>query len=199
MGSFFFRGWEDGAGEEEAAGIEPWNSPSSLLTPARRDPAWESLLGSRQAGKPQQRSQKPRWLQALPPSREPPRESAWRSLSVCSGSGQGRARPGNLALAVPGAEPEGHREREPRARAEPGPAPLPGRSPAAFSCCFRSECQPLSLDQPKSCSRRGRGRGRPARAAGRASPTDAAAHEPGRARRPSRLGGTRLHATSCSS
>lgn len=27
-----FRGWEDGEGEEEAAGIEPWNSPLSLLT-----------------------------------------------------------------------------------------------------------------------------------------------------------------------
>lgn len=62
------------------------------------------------------------------------------------GSARGRAQPGNLALALPGAVPEG---RCPRA--------LPsGHSPAAFCCCCcRSECQPLSLDQPKSRSRRG--------------------------------------------
>lgn len=38
FGFVLFRGWEDGEGEEEAAGIEPWNSPLSLLTPrARRE------------------------------------------------------------------------------------------------------------------------------------------------------------------
>lgn len=50
FGFVLFRGWEDGEGEEEAAGIEPWNSPLSLLTPRAwwepRAPAWESLLVS---------------------------------------------------------------------------------------------------------------------------------------------------------
>lgn len=48
LGSFFFGAGEDGEGEEEAAGIEPWNIPLSLLIPRAqgRDPAWESLLVS---------------------------------------------------------------------------------------------------------------------------------------------------------
>lgn len=46
FGFVLFRGWEDGEGEEEAAGIEPWNSPLSLLTPRSAGPGLESLLVS---------------------------------------------------------------------------------------------------------------------------------------------------------
>lgn len=92
----------------------------------------------------------------------------------------GCAQPGNVALALPGAVPEGQAGESPE---EPSLAPL--RS--VFSCCFRSECQPLWMNQSrvpggtKACS----------------SPTDAA-HAPGTARRPSPLGGPNARSFSSS-
>lgn len=168
FGFVLFRGWEDGEGEEEAAGIELWNIPLSLLTPRSAGPGLGVAFGFLRApallrrrrilaagGSPAlwQQSRDPPRLQALPPGREPPRESGWRSLSVCPGGARGRAQPGNLALALPGAVPKGWRwPGESPERAEE-PAPLPWAQPRGVFLLLSFRV-PTSLDQPKSCSQR---------------------------------------------
>lgn len=120
-----------------------WFPPRPSASPAAPD------LGSR--GISGALTTEPR--SSLAPGREPPRESGWRSLSVCPGGTQSRAQPGNLALALPGAVPKGQRRPgESPERAEE-PAPLPWAQPRGVFLLLSFRV-PTSLDQPKSCSQR---------------------------------------------
>lgn len=111
---------------------------------------------------------------------------------------------GDPRLSTPGAVPKGQRRpgRAPSARRSRAPAPLPSPQPRGVLLLLSFRV-PTSLDQPKSCSRRGRAAA-PARAAGRASPADAA-HAPGGSSHAKKsspavpAGRTRLHAGSFSS
>lgn len=218
-----FRGWEDGEGEEEAAGIEPWNSPLSLLTRrARREPrapAWQSLVSStpqRFSGGAgcRHRGNRSGCLTAKPKSSlapgaaaqpgaatgiwlEKPLRVPWKCPGPCP------AEEPRLSTARSCAQGSGAGRGEPRARrgAGPGAAPL-APAPRCFPAAFVPSANLYGSTKGRVPG--GAGAAPPARAAGRASPADAA-HAPGSSSRAKQsspavaAGRTQVHARSFSS